>query len=79
MKRIFYSKVTFAIAAAAIVAVGMLRDPDEANADEIYPENVPHERMPGYQVLPNTVKSEPLTPAELAKLNAPVDGPVDTF
>lgn len=79
MKRFSYTGVSFAIAAVAIVAVGMLPDPDVANADELGEQPVAHDRMPGYQVIPTIPKYKPLTQDELAKLNAPVEGSSPTF
>jgi len=57
----------------------MLRDPDMSNADEISGQAVAHDQMPGYQCLPVSSQLASLTPAELATLNAPVDGVVPTF
>ena len=79
MKRLSYTRLSFAIAALAIVSLGMLRDPDMSNADEISGQAVAHDQMPGYQCLPVSSQLASLTPAELATLNAPVDGVVPTF
>ena len=79
MKHFSYTRGLFAIAAVAILAVGMLRDPDIANADELGDQVVAHDHMPGYKVMLNIPKYEPLTQEELAKLNAPVEGSTPTF
>lgn len=79
MNRNLYTKASFIIAALAIVAVGMFRDPDLANADEIDSTPVASDRTPGYQATPDMKNSDRLSDADLAKLNAPVDGPVPTF
>jgi hypothetical protein len=77
MKRSAY-KAVYAIGAAAIVAVGVLRDPDIANADEMETP-LTQDRLPGYQCSPGVPKDEPLAAADLARLNAPMVEPVPTF
>lgn len=79
MKRLSYTRLSFAIAAFAIVSLGMLRDPDMSNADESGGHAVAHDQIPGYQCLTDNSQLASLTPAELATLNAPVDGVVPTF
>ena len=79
MKRVLYNKVSFTLAAVAIFLVGMLRDPDLANADDLDTLPVAQEHMPGYQFVPDAARSTPLSEADLRKLNAPVEGSMPTF
>lgn len=79
MKRLVFSKVSFVLVSVAIFLVGMLRDPDAAIGDELAAQPVVHERMPGYQFVPDATKSRPLTEAEIAQLNTPTDGAAPTF
>jgi hypothetical protein len=79
VKRFFYSRMSFTVAAIAIFLVGMLRDPDMANADDLNSGPVVHERLPGYQAVPDPSQASPLTQAEIAKLNASSEDPVPTF
>jgi hypothetical protein len=79
VKRSLYARVSFVLAASAIFLVGMLRDPDLANADDLDTAPVAHERMPGYQCMTDGDKAATLTEAETAKRNASPDGPVPTF
>lgn len=79
MKRILCNKVSFTLAATAIFLVGMLRDPDLANADDLDTQPVAHDHMPGYQCLQDAGQSNPLTEADIRKLNAPVEGTMPTF
>ncbi|MGJ7918018.1 hypothetical protein ACI48D_21365 [Massilia sp. LXY-6] len=71
-------KATFVIAAVAIAAVGMLRDPDAAKTDEV---GVAHTvgSTPGYQSVANVPKYETLSADNLAKLNAPLTETAPTF
>ena len=79
MKRVLCNKVSFTLAVLAILLVGMLRDPDAANADDLDSAPVAHERMPGYQAVPDGAASRPLSAGEIAKLNAPSDEAAPTF
>jgi hypothetical protein len=79
VKRSLTARVSFVLAASAIFLVGMLRDPDLANADDLDAAPVAHERVPGYQCVTDGDKAGLLTETETAKLNAPPDGPVPTF
>lgn len=79
MKRVLYNKVSFTLAATAIFLVGMLRDPDLANADDLDTQPVAQDRMPGYHCLPAAAQSNALTEAEIRKLNAPVEEAAPTF
>jgi hypothetical protein len=79
VKRVMCNKVSFALAAVAIFLVGMLRDPDMANADDLDNQPVAQDHMPGYQCMSDATQSNPLTEADIRKLNAPVEGSVPTF
>jgi hypothetical protein len=79
VKRLLCSKLSFTLAAVAIFLVGMLRDPDLANSDELSAEPVAQDHLPAYQYVPDRTGSHPLTAAEIAKLNRSPDGDVPTF
>ena len=79
VKHLLFNKVAFTLAAVAVFLVGMLRDPDLANGDELDPGPVAHEYSPGYQFAPDAGASQALTQVELAKLNSPMDSAVPTF
>jgi hypothetical protein len=79
VKRFFYNKVSFTLAAVAVFLVGMLRDPDTANADDFDTVPVAQERLPGYQAVPDGTPSRPLSEAEIAQLNATSDEAPPTF
>jgi hypothetical protein len=73
VKRLLFNKISFTFAVVAIFLVGMLRDPDLAIGDPLDATPVAHDRVPGYQFVPDGAKSHPLTQAEIAALNAPKD------
>jgi hypothetical protein len=79
VKRVLYNKVSFTLAAVAIFLVGMLRDPDTANADDLDAGPVAQERMPGYHAVPDGAASRPLSAAEIAALNLPSNETAPTF
>jgi len=79
VKHLLFNKIAFTLAAVAVFLVGMLRDPDLANGDELDPGPVAHEYMPGYQFAPDAAGAQPLTDVEIAKLNSPTDNAVPTF
>jgi hypothetical protein len=71
--------VSLIFAAISILLIGMFRDADIANADYLNAEPVPHERIAGYQSVPDATKSESLTKADIIKLNAVPQEPTPTF
>jgi hypothetical protein len=79
VKRILCNKVSFTLATIAILLVGILRDPDMANANDLDTQPVAQEHMPGYQCLSDAAQSQSLSEADVKKLNAPVEGSVPTF
>jgi hypothetical protein len=78
VKRLVTRKLSFALAAVAIVLVGIFNDPDLANGDDLDAAPVAPERMPGYQLLPGAATPAALSEADLAKLNAATE-PAPTF
>jgi len=79
VKHLLFKKVAFTLAAVVLFLVGMLRDPDLANGDELDPGPVAHEYVPGYQFAPDAGASQPLTQVEIAKLNSSPDSAMPTF
>jgi hypothetical protein len=79
VKRLVTHKLSFALAAAAILLLGLFNDPDLANGDDLDAGPVAPERMPGYQLIPDPAKPVPLGEADIAKLNALQAEPAPTF
>jgi len=79
VERLLCNKIVYSLIAVAIFLVGMLRDPDLANGDDLDTGPIASDHLPGYQVMPDGAPSHPLSAAERAQLNTPPDSVVPTF
>lgn len=71
-------KASLGLAALALIAIGILRDPDMGGADGV--NAVPSlDHLPGYQCITNAQTYAPLSASELQALNTQGDDVLATF